>query len=202
MLDEPQGSSESLRRELLALVAEDLRVREALAHDESLYQGYHPRMEAVHVRNAARLSQIIAEHGWPGSSLVGRDGAEAAWLIVQHAIGKPAFMRSCLVLLQRAAASGEAEARHAAMLEDRIRVFEGRPQRYGTQIETDSGGRPKPPALEDPETIDERRQSVGLEPLEARLERAAQEPVHRPRDPAQFEREYGAWLVRTGWRRG
>jgi hypothetical protein len=36
-------------------------------------------------RNTARLKAVVVDHGWPGRSLVGEDGAHAAWLILQHA---------------------------------------------------------------------------------------------------------------------
>jgi len=39
----------------------------------------------VDVENADRPRGILAEHGWPGRSLVGEEGAERAWLIAQHA---------------------------------------------------------------------------------------------------------------------
>lgn len=52
---------EDLRAELVAMEADDLRVRARLAADRSLFHGYHPEMEAVHRRNAARLREIIAE---------------------------------------------------------------------------------------------------------------------------------------------
>jgi hypothetical protein len=48
--------SETLKTELLSMAAEDLRVREELARDGSLFEGYHPRMRAVHERNAAGLA--------------------------------------------------------------------------------------------------------------------------------------------------
>jgi len=51
------------------------------------------------------------------------------------------------------------------MLEDRIRVFENRPQLYGTQLKPDAHGNPRPHAIEDRERVDERRRAVGLEPL-------------------------------------
>ena len=188
----------SLREELLALAEEDRRVREELAADGSLFEGYHPRMEAVHRRNAARLRELIAEHGWPGASLAGADGAEAAWLIVQHAIGEPDFVRSSLELLRGAAGRGEAPAWQAAMLEDRIRMFEGRPQRYGTQLRPDTDGVARPYWTEDPEGLDERRRAVGLEPMADRLARAEPEPL--PADRERLEREYEAWLRRVGWR--
>ena len=133
-----------LRDELLAMKEHDLRARARLAEDGSLFQGYHPEMEAVHRRNAARLVEIINEFGWPGLSLVGEDGAEAAWLVAQHAIAEPALQHRCLVLLQAAAQAGEAPPSQAAYLEDRIRIFEGRRQRYGTQIDSGPHGTPLP----------------------------------------------------------
>jgi hypothetical protein len=86
---------------------EDLRLRDELARDGSLFDGYHPRMEELHKRNAKRLREIIAEHGWPGHSLVGEEATDAAWTIVQHDIGEPEFMRSMLELLRKTADRGE-----------------------------------------------------------------------------------------------
>ena len=75
-------SNELLRSEIVAMAENDLAVREELIADGSLTnQGYHPRMEAVHKRNASRLTLIIDRYGWPGISLVGEDGARAVWLI-------------------------------------------------------------------------------------------------------------------------
>ncbi len=53
----------SLREGLLAMAAEDRRVRAELAADGSLFDGYHPRMAEVHRRNAARLTEILDRHG-------------------------------------------------------------------------------------------------------------------------------------------
>jgi hypothetical protein len=81
--------NEALRRELLAMREEDRRVRTELANAGELGGPYVPRMEEVHIRNAARLRALISEHGWPVEDIVGKDGSEAAWLIAQHAIGEP-----------------------------------------------------------------------------------------------------------------
>jgi hypothetical protein len=108
----------SLRDEMVAMAEEDQRVRAELAAGGSLFDGYHPNMQAVHDKNAARLTEIIEQHGWPGRSLVGEDAARAAWLVLQHAIGHPDLQRKGLVLLQDAAARGEVPAVEAAMLED------------------------------------------------------------------------------------
>lgn len=185
------------------MVKEDLRVREELAATGELFEGYHPRMEDVHRRNAEELKLIIESHGWPGRSLAGDDGAQAAWLILQHAIGNPALQRRCLPLLREAARSGEADPAHAAWLEDRIRVFERRPQRYGTHFDWDDEGRMSPCALEDPERVDEYRREVGLGPLAERIEQVRAETAGEPR-PADLRKrreEMEAWARSVGWLR-
>lgn len=196
--------NDELRERLLAMAAEDERVRAELAADGSLFQGYHPRMAEVHRRNAAELVGIIAEHGWPGKGLVGEEGAHAAWLILQHAIGDPPLQRRGLELLREAEGRGEVSAWQAALLEDRVRFFEGRPQRYGTQFDWDEEGRLSPLPVEDPAGVDERRAEVGLPPLaeDVRRKRAgvAQGSETPPRDWARRQREMEAWARSVGWR--
>lgn len=85
--------------ELIAMAELDRKVGDELAATGALYEGYHPRMAAVHEENAARLQAILAQLGWPTEVVVGERGAQAAWLIAQHAISRPEFQRSCLKLL-------------------------------------------------------------------------------------------------------
>jgi len=183
---------------------EDLSVRSELAADGSLYQGYHPRMRAVHDRHAARLAQIVKSHGWPGEPQVGPEGAQAAWLIAQHAIAQPAFQREALSALSAAARRGEVPGWHVALLEDRIRTFEGLQQRYGTQFDWDASGQLSPLPIEDPLRVDELRQAVGLQPLaqeiQARQEAAARDAERPPADWEAREKEREAWLREVGWR--
>ena len=102
-MSDAQARDEALRAELLAMAGEDQRVRAELAAEGTLFDGYHPRMAEVHRRHAHRLAAIMDRVGWPGRRLVGDDGAAAAWLVLQHAIGDPAVMRRGLALLQSAA---------------------------------------------------------------------------------------------------
>ena len=65
---------ERLREELKSMAAEDRQLRQELLDRGEMGDGYAPRMEALHRKNAARLKEIIDEHGWPDSDLVGEDG--------------------------------------------------------------------------------------------------------------------------------
>ena len=201
-----QQPIEQLRQELLTMIAQDHSVRNKLAADGSLYDGYHPAMELVHQSNATRLLAIIEQYGWPGRSLVGEDGSEAGWLIVQHSIGNPDLQRLALKLLKEAAIKGEAPLWQAAMLEDRIRMLEGRLQLYGTQFDWDEEGKMSPyPAIEDAEHADERRRAIGFGPLSEEIERrraaTALTQEKPPNDLEERERQMEEWARSVGWRR-
>ena len=196
-----------LRRELLEMARLDRSVRAELAASGALFNaGYEPRMARVHRRNARHLRRIIESVGWPGSDVVGSDGAEAAWLILQHAISEPDLLRRTLPLLTAAAREGKANPAHVAMLEDRIRFFEGRPQRYGTQVDWDVDGRLSPGEVEDPQELAERRKAVGLPPLEEQVEdarnRAAAEGQSPPADWQAYVDARDEWAFNAGWRAG
>lgn len=93
--------------------------------------GDHDAWEAADAENLPWLKRVIATTGWPGISQVGPDGAEAAWLLVQHADADPAFQRHCLGLLTAAAERGDASLSNVAYLTDRVLLAEGKPQEYG-----------------------------------------------------------------------
>ena len=196
-----ETESQTIAAELIAMAEEDGRVREELARDGSLFHGYHPRMQTIHDRNAGRLAAIIDAHGWPGKPVVGEQAAHAAWLILQHAIAHPALQRRGLDLVKNEA---DADPIETAMLEDRIRGFEGRGQVYGTQFDWDAAGEMSPLPIENPEGVDQRRASIGLGPLEAAItdHRAAvaRGPEKPPADWDRRRRDLQAWLKRVGWR--
>ena len=196
--------NQELKQRLLGMIEEDKRVRAELVATGELFAGYAPRMAEVHRRNAEALEALIEEHGWPGRSLVGSEGAQAAWLVAQHAIAAPEFQRKCLSLLKEAVSRGEAEAAYVAYLEDSICFHERRPQRYGTQFDWDENGQLSPWTLEDPERVDAYRASVGLEPLAERIARLrVRQKAEGERAPADFrkrQREMESWAKSVGWR--
>jgi len=192
---------EELRRELLAMRDEDLAVLEELLKANQLSGPYQPRMEAIHVKNAKRLKELIAKHGWPTENLAGQDGAEAAWLIAQHSIGQPSFVRRVLQLVRAEADRKQVPAWHAAYLEDRICLFEGRPQRYGSQwIDDPRDAIARPWTLAYPDRVDQLRAEVGLKPL-APIPPPGPEVAPDVRRKGEADRQWWLdWLVARGWR--
>jgi hypothetical protein len=194
----------ALKNELLALHQKDQGVREELARDGSLFEGYHHKMQEVHDRNAERLEQIINQYGWPGKSLVGEDAAHSAWIILQHAIAKPALQRKLLPILQDLAQKGEVDKAEVAMLEDRILYFEGKAQIYGTQFDWDENGQMSPLPIENADEVDECRKRIGLPPLEETTRRhrenIAQTNEKPPKDFEKRKKQFEEWATTVGWR--
>jgi hypothetical protein len=192
--------NEELTRELIALHDEDVRVRSELVEANELGGPYVPRMEAVHVYNAARLRELIDEHGWPAEDIAGSEGAKAAWFIAQHAVGEPDFQRRALDLIQQCVAEGRVPAWQAAYLEDRIALHEDRPQRYGTQwVDDPRDGLIRPWTLLDPERVNELRASVGLPELQPIPGPGPDLPAEKQAEISENIQWWRTWLASKGW---
>jgi hypothetical protein len=92
-----------LAAELAAMVAEDQRLRQEYGAGSPSFERMM-ELTRVDVRNTERLRELVAEHGWPGRSLVGEQGANDAWLLAQHATHELSFQRH--VVDERRAAAG------------------------------------------------------------------------------------------------
>ncbi len=165
--DEPADAA--LRKELLKRIDEDQAARKAWiewsrTHKPEASKPEPPevaRMTAVDEANTKWLKGVVAARGWPTIRLVGKDGAHAAWLLVQHADRDRPFQRQCLDLMKPLVAQGEVEKRNFAYLTDRVLVADGKKQLYGTQFHT-VNGKLEPQPIEDEAKVDERRKEVGL----------------------------------------
>lgn len=191
--------NEKLRQELLAMREDDRVTRERLAKTGELFKGYNAEMEAVHLKNAKRLEELIDEHGWLGISRVGEDGAEAAWLIVQHAISLPQFSRKVLKMLENAEKTGDVPRWQAAYLSDRIAFYENRPQRYGTQSDWNENGEMEIWILENEEKVNDYRAEVGLKPLENKILQSKEFKENAPKDWKSRRKEAQEWARKVGW---
>lgn len=167
-----------LKEELILMAETDQRVLHELAKAGILGTvEYHPSMREVHEGNTDRLKQIIEKHGWPDIDLVGAEGAEAAWLIVQHSVSDLAFMRSCVPLLEKRVHTKKIEGWQLAFLLDRVLTMSGKPQLYGTQFENDEKGWPVPYPISEANTVNERRAKLGLNSIEERTEEMHQQEL-------------------------
>jgi len=153
----------ALRKELLAMVDKDqealmARVKANKDGDHARADALMPKIDEVVKQHTARLRAIVERDGWPAHSMVGEDGAHAAWLLVQHADKDLALQKQALALMKPLVDQDEVGKVDYAYLEDRIAVAEKRPQRYGTQFGPDR----EPQPIEDEAHVDERRTAIGM----------------------------------------
>jgi hypothetical protein len=191
---------ESLEKALLDMEARDQSLRTELTAAGELNLGYHPRLEELHRMNSSRLRQIVAVFGWPGTALVGVKGAQAAWRIALHSVSEPSFMRQCRDSVERSSDNDDVPRWQFAILDDRIRVYEGRPQRYGTQLKLGPKGL-EPHPIENESRVNSMRMQAGLPSLAQTLAQARQQPQppldeQAARDTAELEfRRSVGWVT-------
>lgn len=118
-------------------------------------------VNAQDAKHTEWFKAAVKKHGWPGFALVGKDGAEAAFILAQHAGQDAELQKKCLELLTAAVKAKDADPVHMAHLTDRLRVAAGEKQVYGTEVVEKDGTLEAAP-IEDEAKVDERRKEVGL----------------------------------------
>lgn len=112
-----------------------------------------------------RVEAIIQQFGYPGKTLVGGEMQDVAWLIIQHAPLEK--QERYFPLIEAAVQKDELQKSCWAMLLDRIRMYRGQPQVYGSQVVRDEAtGGWKFHEIEDESNVNKRRAEVGLGLLE------------------------------------
>ena len=119
------------------------------------------RQALIDKANMQRLDAIIKRFGWPGNRFAGIENAKSAFLVLQHA--DLASQHQYLPVLRAAVANGEADGSDLAMLEDRVRVRDGKPQLYGTQFKSAKSMELYP--VEDEAHLEQRRNELGMIPM-------------------------------------
>lgn len=188
---------------LIKMKNEDLELRAKLLESGEMGTGYNDEMEQLHTANKERLDEIIKRIGYPTIEKVGKEANEAAWLIVQHSIGHPKFMKNCLELLENEVNDTMESKRNLAYLSDRIAVFENKKQRYGTQFDWDENGDLSPNKFDDLTKVNQRRNAIGLNTLEEQTlimrRQAKEENQLAPKDFKEREQLYNEWRRKKGW---
>src|SRR5258708_9881 len=118
--------------------------------------------------NLITVKEILDKYGWIGADDVGEQGNLALFLVIQHA--DLTTQEKYLPMLRDAVKNGKAKGEYLAMLEDRVAIGEGKMQIYGSQVGIDQAtGAYHVLPIEDPDNVDKRRMSVGLNKLEEYL---------------------------------
>ena len=162
------GTDTALRDRLLKMGAEDQTVRGFFEHGKPVSN--LTTKEMIHkltetdARLTTELRQIVREKGWPTIALVGIDASNAAMLIFTHTPDH-AWQRELLPQLQQLADTDKIDASSLALVIDKELVAEGKLQRYGSQFKFINGTMAMY-AVEDPDTLDQRRAKVLLPPMD------------------------------------
>ena len=119
--------------------------------------------------NRAELASLLETRGWPEPCALTGPAATGLLLVVQHH-RDPAMREDALPHLEAMADAGRVRLDELALVIDRILVNQDRPQRYGTQYGCNRAtGRYERGETEEPDTLAERRRSMGLMPAEVEL---------------------------------
>lgn len=195
--------NKGITERIIKLRNADLELRNRLVQNGQLGDGYNEEMEKLHNRNAEILNDIINNIGYPTIEKVGKEASEAAWLVIQHSIGQPGFMKNCAELLENAVNENKADPKNLAYLLDRIAVSEGKPQLYGTQFDWDENGELSPCPFDNIAKVNQRRKLLGLNTLEEQTEiirqQAKEENHAKPRDMEKRKMEIDKWRKKAVW---
>jgi tetratricopeptide (TPR) repeat protein len=116
-------------------------------------------------KSLAELEGLLDAKGWPAKSQVGSVAASAAFYVLQHS--NAGAQEKYVGMFEAACRNNEGNWQQYALMFDRMRMNQNKPQRYGTHTYLDPGkGRTDELyPLEDETRVDEWRKEIGLEPL-------------------------------------
>lgn len=127
------------------------------------------RWRELDAENRSELAELIENHGWPEPCQLTRSAASALFYVVQHHRDDQ-IRQQALPLFEDMAREGQVRGSEVAMLVDRSLTDQGAAQRFGTQYRCQDGIWVRMPT-EALETLDARREAMGLIPadIEARM---------------------------------
>lgn len=115
--------------------------------------------------NVIKARKILDNNGWPGPNIIGSQGNDILWMVIQHANIKT--QENYLPLIREAAKNGYLSPSKLVLLEDRVALRQGKKQIYGSQIGRDQKtGKYYVRALLDPDNVDKRRAEIGIGKLQ------------------------------------
>ncbi|MGH9152612.1 MAG: DUF6624 domain-containing protein [Acidimicrobiales bacterium] len=117
-------------------------------------------------RLPTRLRELVASHGWPPRTAVDEPTEALLWILLLHADRDPTTQKQLLDAAAALVPSGGVDAHRFAVAADHVAAVESGEQLYGTMTEEPGSDAMLLP-LRDPDGVDDRRQALGLPPLDA-----------------------------------
>ena len=133
--------------------------------------------------NLLEIKEIIQKHGFPPKEKVG-EGVETIFLVLQHSTDSVRAEYCDLVVA--AAKKGDLPMSQVAFYQDQVLIRQQLPQEFGSQIWIDNKLDPKTGEkydslyvwkIRDPENVNKRRKSAGLDSLEIYLRHLDIDPL-------------------------
>lgn len=126
--------------------------------------------DSVFTTHQKRLEQLFNQNGFLGFNLVGEEGSQNFWLMVQHSDHHPEFQKKVLDKMIVEVKKGNASPSNYGLLVDRVNLNTGKPQIYGTQVDYNfNKAQAYPINLADSINVNQRRKAINLPPLEEYL---------------------------------
>ncbi len=121
--------------------------------------------------NLKELENLLSQKGWPRRSEVGPEAAAAAFYVLQHSNAEA--QQKYISMFENSCREKEASWQQYALMFDRMRMNQNKPQRFGTHayLDPQAGNTDELYPLEDESKVDEWRKEIGLEPLKDYLTR-------------------------------
>ena len=194
--------NKTLQKKLISMSEAQDKAWEDITKSANRYGDVPESFVTLRSDNALALDEIIKEHGWTGTSLVGEDGASAAFRIARNATSHPNLMKTFLHHIKEAVASGEMKKIQEVLLEDCILYYEDKPQNCGTCFEWNSDGEliANVTSVENANAL---RKELGLASLEKALQlhksELEKEAGGIPTDIIERKKDERAWKKSVGW---
>jgi hypothetical protein len=133
------------------------------------------KVNAVDKENREEFKKIFRETGYI-SSEHGKDVQLAAFLLVQHMPKEDLFFMKKYLSLMKEDLENINPVNYA-QLADRVRIYEGKEQMYGTQFELVDKDRNlyRLKEIYNYHSVDKRREKIGLEPLRKYIKKLSKE---------------------------
>jgi hypothetical protein len=177
---------DSFANSLDSIMALDQGIRKqfmkAIQGNEKIDPSLYVDMNRIDSSNQAWVIDKLQKYGWPEKSKIGENAARAVFLVIQHA--ELPDIETYYPQLKALADKDEARPDHAAMMLDRMLMYQGKKQVYGTQasgqLRQDGSWVIWP--VENPESINERRKKVGFTDTVEETA-ASMDAVYNPNEP-------------------